>query len=535
MRWLYRWNLVALLVTLALSSCSKTGNTTPEEVLKLSSAEVTALLGLKNRAGLKVGDVESGREGIKVKSISISDSGNTEVEISDIELRITSPSKLVYALSTLKVGKLDVLDWKTTQRVQAMGIQVDKPATGFLTKLENTIASIRAGNSFKTTELSCDKLSINRIEYVLRTVKREDPSKQEEPVVTKVSIADFTISDATSTTLGTLSVSSASVGDMVSGKGLKLTKVDRVWADELLASLVNSPATDKPSPRVPVTSSEPMYPSKEGRKPTPTPTKSADVRMPIPATNVLSKKILPFDIMEMGEFNIITPFGNIVIDQVKLTTTRGSNGKLMGCEGSGRVTVPHRVVTEDRAGNDEYLQFFRAMGDPQVELAIICQVKLNMKLDASGQNEETTIIGQAPGLVTVTLSATTRHFYEMLSRLLAHPNQLSEEYLRPDECYIQNFTVEGVDQGLGKYLLSERHKNRDAFIKFLRELAENWSKDEKVNEQIHADLDRFLKSPRRVTLRVESPAFQKFNKFMRASSKNPNNDPILMKLTFSDK
>ena len=238
---------VAVVAVIALAYYFNPPSDPQEEVLKLSSDQVADLLGIKENKDVQIGDIESGRGGVKIKTISLQGIDRAEVEIQDVEVQIKSTAKLKYAVSLLRLGKVDVIDFETAQHVRGYNLTVDEPGDRFLNKLEEAFTSVKSGGAIKTADLSCEQLKIDRIDYSIRSKE----SKVASP--TRVSIERLTIDQASKNVFGEMGVARVSVGDTVSGTGLKITRVDRTWADQLLALLVD-PAARKSERDVQLTS-----------------------------------------------------------------------------------------------------------------------------------------------------------------------------------------------------------------------------------------------------------------------------------------
>ena len=104
---------VAVVAVIALAYYFNPPSDPQEEVLKLSSDQVADLLGIKENKDVQIGDIESGRGGVKINHISLQGMDRAEVEIQDVEVQIKSTAKLKYAVSLLRLGKVDVIDFET--------------------------------------------------------------------------------------------------------------------------------------------------------------------------------------------------------------------------------------------------------------------------------------------------------------------------------------------------------------------------------------------------------------------------------------
>lgn len=486
--------IAGVLVVAFLTLGDKTGDDAPGAVVKLTSDEVAALLGLKEKAGIKIGDIESGRDGVKVQSISLKNNESTEVEIHDIELRITSTSKLVYVLSSLRIGKLDILDWQTTQRAQAFGVLVDKPGDGFLSQLQATMTSVSSGGPLKIAVVSCARLGIERIDYLIRS---------KDATVTRVSIEALSMTEATSETLGELSVRRISMGDTVAGKGLKLTKADRLWADQLLAVLVTLPGADHAATL-----------------------RSVAASFQSPA---LEKRLLPFDRFEVAEMNFIVSKSRdlgskvVKVTDVRLDVQRRSDGQWAGIHGTVNVSIPTTVFEKDMG-----LAFVRAMGNPKLEESLAFSAQMQIVLDHSPNQERSEISISAPGLAAISGTATTRGLPELLNMLIAQQEL-------PKNLTLSSLKLEGRDDGLVVFLLSDRHKDREG-INTLLEIVPNLWPDGVERGRLSSEIKSFRASPGRIIFTAESGNFIAAEEFLdEILSKPGQSAAISSRLSFVSK
>ena len=452
-----------------LTSCGKWGDDAPDTPVKLTAAEVSSLLGITGSDGLEVGDVTTGRDGVTVKSISLKEGASTEVEVKDVELHIKSTSKMVYAISSLKIGTLDVIDWKSTQRVRAFGIRVDQPGDKFLTKLEAAIAAVRSGGSLRTADLACARLSIDRVDYEVR-------SGEGKP--TRVRLESFAIDQATSETIGELSIDRIGLGDAVAVKGLKVTRVDRLWADQMLGLLMTLSSADSPSSRP----ADAAYP-------------------PAPKSPALAKRLLPFDRIELGAINVDIgklsggkASGTARVSKLHLDVQRGADGRFAGLTGG----VDAAVATS--AFGKEGAKFFRDMGNPSLEESLAGSATITMVLDPAQRAERSTMTIKAPGLATLSATAMTRQVPELLGKLLA------QEEIPSGLVTIASLAVEAHDGGLFAFLSSDRYKERALARRSFEEIPfqERYAAE---SDRLRKELKSFFRSPKDVAWTAGSDGF----------------------------
>jgi hypothetical protein len=470
---------LAGLVAAFLASRDATVDDSPDVVVKLTADEVAALLGIKEKDSVKIEGLESGRDGVKVNSISLRDNDSTEVEIQDIDLRIMSTDRHNYAISYLRIGKLNIFDWKTTQRVQVFGVVVDRPGDDFLSKLEATIASLRSGGSLKKADLSCMRLGIDKIDYRIRA---------KDAVVTKVSIEELSITEATSETLGEFRVGRVGMDDTTNTgrlgcKNQRLTKVNRFWADRILALLLTLPGTD------------------------PATTLKLDAaRFKAPA---LGKNLFPFDRFEVPEMSFIFQkaadlgSGIVKVTDLCFDVQRTSEGKLTRIHGKVNVIVPTQIFGKMAGGEKEVSDFFRAMGNPDLEESLACSVQLNIVPDHDRNEEQFEISISAPGLAAISATAITRRLPEFLSMLIT-------ELKLYDGVTMSSLKIEARDDGLFVFLVSERFKRQKDVHKFFKDIPNNFPVSERV--RLSSDIDKFLASPGSIILDGKSGDFMNFDK-----------------------
>lgn len=444
----------------------------PETELKLSSDQISSLLGITDNKSVKIGDIEAGRGGVRVKSISLKGKDNAEIEIHDVDLQIRSTEKLVYSISLLKIGKVDILDWKTAQRVQAFDVEVDKPSDGFLTNLEEAFSSANSGESIKTAGLLCARLGIGRIEYMARS---------NEENITKVSIEGFSINDALSDKFGDMRVTRISFGDIVSGKNLKITKVNRNWADQLLALLTTSESSN----------------SSTKTKPTIT----------TPTLNTQDTRIFPFDRIEIGEISLVAnklppgdKLGNglVKISNLTIGFDQSSNGRMSGAKMSVSATIPTELFWSgsDKDWNKKALDFFSGLdGFGNTNLANQLNLTFQLNTDIEEDIEDSNISLDAPGILTISLKTKTRGVMNSLGKLITLQNSPSNN--TDAQLGISSLALKVSDDGILSYLFSDRFKDRDSISNMFRMVLLFFPQEQ---NRLSAELEGFLIAPSRITL-----------------------------------
>jgi TPR repeat protein len=443
-----------LLAALA-ASCGKSGDDAPAaSTITLSPAEVASLLGLTGKEGLEIGEVTSGKDGVTVKSIALKQGDSTEVEVRDVALGIGSPARLTYAVSSLTIGSLEVLDWRTQQRARATGVRVDRPGEGFLTKLDAAISTARSGGPLRTADLSCDRLGIDRIDYELHG---GGPGAK----ATRVRIDGVAIERATTDTLGSLTVAGIGVNDAVAGRGLNVTGVNRTWADQLLALLAAG--------------ASPAATSQPSAKPSPWPG--------------LATRLLPFDHIELAEVSI--DLAKVLgadpstarVTGVRLDVQRGTDGRFAGVAGQAAVSV------DTVAFGAEGREFFHKMGNAALERSVAGTLDLKAVRDAASAGDEITLSLAAPGLASASLTATTRGLPELLGQFLA------QQEIDPDIVKVASVVLQGRDDGLVAFLLGGRCADcRTEALKFLHELPFE-QPDPTQDERLRGEVSRFILAP----------------------------------------
>ncbi len=487
-----RFFIVVLLAGPFLVSC-KNDDDANKGVIKLSSDEVSALLGIKDKAGIKIGEIESGPQGVKVKSISLKESDSTEVEIADVELRITSPSKLVYAISYLKIGKLDILDWTSSQRAQAFGIVVEKPGDGFLSKLDTAVSSTRASGSLKTADLTCERLGIDRLEYATHS---KDNSMS-------VRLEDLSISQVNSDRIGELKLGSAHIGATVAGKGLKVTQVDRRWADQILARVVTFQSAQSNPTTQPAIDPFPA-------------TMPVVAKVELPS---MGKRILPLDSLEVAELNFAigkSAKGDqapIKITSVHLDIQRKADGELSGITGNVNVAISPMGLADTEGAKKGFHDFFASF-NPQLEQSIAITSNLKMNRDGAQNQEDTQIVADAPGVLSITLSGTTRGVATMIGELIAN-RDIRDESLPS----ISEIKLELRDKGLMAYLLSDRFEYHAMFLELLPSIPFQMQ-DAGDDSRLRRELKGFMRSPGGVTFTFNSQggSFTPFKTFFKGDN-----------------
>lgn len=491
------------LIIIAVGTIALMQNSKPDpidETIKFSSDQIASLLGIKENDGLKIGEIESGRQGVKVKSILIKNTDGTEVDIQDIELQVKHTEKLSYAISLLRIGKADVLDWKTTQRVQVFGITVEQPGDGFLTKLEAAVSSVRSGGAIKTVDLSCARMGIERIDYAIRT---------KEATVTRISIEGLSLVGAKSDILDELNVTRATVGDAVSGAGLKVTKVDRHWADLLLAKFVMpkkiDPATaPKPTDSPAKVAQSKQLDSKRGQassKPLVTPTKNT----------LKGNRILPFDNIDVDEMSIspnafddLKTTGVFKIVKLHLAIERRSDGKVIRLNGSVMVSVsPDILYDQLNAGRKKIDDFFHTMGGPKIEECLVLNIKISSTIDHIRKCEESVISVQTPGVAAITVSANTQRLLDLVGMYIT----LDDLPVAEDgDVTMKSIKLSWVDDGILSFILSNRYKDWDYVRKQFSQTIETWPH---VSERTRlvSELSLFFNSPSAILFTGESSDF----------------------------
>ena len=350
-------------IALCLSSCSDKEADPNAGVIKFSPGEIAKLLGIKEESGLTVGEVASGRDGVKVKSISLKPPQGAELEVEDIEMRIVSTGKLVYTMSYLRIGRLDILDWKSSQRVKATGIRVDEPGEGFLTKLQDAISSAKGGSSFRTAELICAKLSVDGIEYEIR---------EKDAKATRVNFEGLVIADAKRETLGSVSLGKVAIGDAFNLSGFNVTGVDRAWVDLIIETVSNdAAAAEKAKAAI-----------------------AAGGTAPERAPRQPSGKLVSFDSYDTSRIDKLLPFNHLGADKIAIglnkTTTkenalmiqgirldiqRDAAGKFAGLTGE----VGANILTKELWKEAE--TFLGEMGNSKLLTSVSATLKLGLTVD----------------------------------------------------------------------------------------------------------------------------------------------------------
>jgi hypothetical protein len=491
-------------LALCLSSCNDKEADPNAGVIKFSPAEVAKLLGIKEESGLTVGEVVSGREGIKVKSISLKPPQGAELEVEDIEMRIVSTGKLVYTMSYLSIGKLDVLDWKTSQRVKATGIRVDEPGEGFLTKLQDAISSAKGGSSFRTAELICAKLSVDGIEYEIRDKDGKN---------TRVNFEGLVIADAKCETLGAVSLGKVDVGGAVNLSGFKVTGVDRAWVDLIIETASNAMAATEKAKATIATGGKP--PEQAPRKPSGK-LVSFD-RYDIGGID----KLLPFNHLEAGKMaiglnNVTTKDNALVIQGIRLDIQRDAAGKFAGLSGEvGASILTKELWTE--AG-----KFLGDMGNPKLLTSVSATLKLGLTLDKSRNLEKPEISFTIPGLGSVSLSGSTRGLPQVLGMIMTLGDKAPDQLVG-----ISSGKLEYHDDGLVAFLVSNRFKDSERFRKGLTDTIDGLGSDYNGGaglDLLRAQMTAFLESPGAAVLGIETEQFYDLDGYIFKTLVSNNNE-----------
>lgn len=484
-------------VAISLASCSKSSDNS-DGVIKLDPKEVAALLGISEKSGVEVGDVTSGREGVTVKSISLKEGDDTEVQIRDVDLRISSTGNLAYAISSLKMGSLDVLDWKTTQRAQAYEIQVVKPGDKFLTKLDDAVSTVRSGGVLRTADLSCASLGIKRIDYLIRG---------QDTKMIKVRIEGVNLTDAATDTLGQLSVDQISlVADetKAAAKSLKITNVDRLFADQMLAMLAKNPTKSQPSDApASVTSARPAW---------------------------LVKRFIPFDHFEAAEATIDLNVSYAAngfdprparLTNVNLDVQRGSNGEFKGISGTASGSIPCKIFDRN-AGS-----FFERLGNPKLLESIAATANAKMTVDRHNL-EELHLDVSVPGIATASVDLTAHNIIEGLRELYIGDSHAG------DSITISSFKFVGQDDGILAYLLPNNNADGKDFREILTKISTDWWQVSE-RERLSAEIAKFIESPKSVRFTSTANGLIPAKDFVDATMENDASTKRLttVELTFT--
>ena len=488
--------IIAACLLAMSSSCTNSKTDSSTGVVKLSATDVAALLGIRENDSLKLGDIESDKYGVRLSSISFQDTTGKDIDIKKIDLQIGTPKDLVYEIDQLRIEEIDFHDWKSNQRTKATGINVSKPGQGFIPAIEKAIAASNSGAELTTGNLAFKKLEIGNIDYLVRAA---------DSSVTRVGVSGFSITDATTDSLGTLEVKKVSIGDSVSVEGLKILQVNRRWADFLLGAISNVSASE----------------------PTSTTTRTFD----------LGDRVLPFDRFDVGQFVIRFPnpessekLASINLKGLNLNVDRTSTGELSGINAAASIHIPVDTFPK------ELKDILMSVNRTKFAQGAVGDAKIQMTFDAIKQIESFRVITlTAPELFEIKASMTTRNFATSLAQLLAK-RDITKEI---QQTMLSSLTIDYKDSGLMAYLVSDRHKEsesvKDGLKSMRKEIADGSDKPLHTKEIL-----QFIQSPKQISLRVTSavlvPAegfFAKvFAKVFRIEDSDANSS-VKATLTFS--
>jgi hypothetical protein len=479
------------LLAIALTSCSSEPDDKPTTIA-FTSSEVAKLLGIKEGAGIKFGEITSNRDGVKVASIELDDKSGRELEADDLEIKIASPEKLVYAVSSLRIGTIDIHDWKNSQRTRAFDLSVSSPGENFIAAIKDAIASVQTGGVLKTSRLSFSQLAIGRIEYLVH--KNES--------VTKVSLEKLSLDDAKEKTLGKFAIARIAIGETVGVENLKFTQVDRKWIDQLLTLLLKVSQADlKPSDWSPA----------EGK----------------------SGVVVPFDQFSVDRLTFrfdVSPRKavSVTVSDLELDVNRTSRGGFAGLSGFVNVSVPANVFA-DKDGDGAVL-IRDLLGQSSDSLAL--SVQLGVTFDPDSQVEKfDKLVVEVPAFGTISGSAQTQGLSQLLSIAL-----LYAKGGKPPDIQISSLHVKYQDAGLIAYLLSNRYKDNKSVNKALEKITAEFP-DATQRGRLRREVAAFKKSPGAIELDVDADDFVSADRFFETldrKSLDPKS-PVRINLKFADR
>jgi len=461
--------LLALLT--AVPSCSSNSSPQQTAVIKLSPDEVATLLGISSTDDLKIGAIESGREGVLVASLSFKNKNGKEVEIEDIELVIGSPEDLVYEVTSLRISEIDFHDWETTQRTTAKTLHVSKPGTGFIPALEEAIANGNKGSNLSTGTIPFEKMSIENIDYLLR---KEDAS------LVRVGVVGFQIADATADMVGEISVEEIRVGNEVSIEKLRVTNIDRQWADFLL-SLASQINLD------------------DGED-------TASVEFDA------GRRVVPFDHFSVGAISFRNRPGHsasgmlwLTIEDLKLEIERTTSEALAGLNAEVHVRIPMDAFPKELG------EQIRAIDSRRFTQSVTGVVNLAMTVDPSNKLERFNHMSvDVPSLFHVSGSMVTQDLAHTLAKLLVK-RVVPEDF---EMIRMLSLDIEYRDEGMLRYMVSNRNLGQKATHENLRD----WRRElaDGTNSSYHnAEITRFISSPRTIHLEVTADTLTDPEPFFR--------------------
>lgn len=479
--------VITIYLLVGHTACSSSTTDNSAAVVKLSASDVAALLGLQQSDGLKLGDVESDSNGVRLSEIAFQNSSGKDVEIKKINLRIETPEDLVYQIAELQVDQIDFHDWKSNQRTKATSIKVSHPGPGFIPAIEEAIASTNSGTELTTGSLAFKKLEIGKIDYVIRA---PDSS------LTRAGVHDFSITDATADSLGSLSVGKIFLGESVSVQDLRVTNVNRKWADFLLGSL-----------------SRAKEPGENGE--------AADTSR----TLDLGDRVVPFDRFHVDQFAVRFPdpgdpekYTAFNIKVFEMNIDRSGGGDFLGLTASASIDIPLESFPT------ELKQMLQSLNRSAFANGATADASFRMKFDRDKRIESfDTIAFSAPHLFSIEGSMITRSFATSLAKLLVQRDV--EEDIKAT--MLSSLTINYNDDGLLSYLVSERHDHSKSVKDDLREMRKELA-DGSDSSHHAAEIARFIDSPRRISLRVTAdslvPAEQFFNSIFRSKQGDTHPD-----------
>jgi hypothetical protein len=493
----YLYFVAAGVLAASLTSCGSSDETT-KPVINLTSSEIATLLGINEADGIKIGAIASDRDGVKVESIAFEDGKGRELEIQDVELKIVSSSDMVYSVSYLGIKRLELQDLKNSQRTKAKGITVIEPGKGFLVQIASAIASAKTGGTLKTSGLSFAKLTIDQIDYLIRT---------NDTNVTKITVDSIYIDKATKETVDDMRIGRISMGDTaaVSVENLRFRVVDRIWADKILAILVRLPQADT--------------------------IKWDDEAMD------LGDRIVPFDQFGVDKMTIRIKDGNEMIvgyvTGLNFDVKRNSNNEFEGLEGKVNGEVPLTSFP------DEFTNVIRAMGNKKIQDSLTCSVTLKLTHDQSGDIDKFENISiTVPEMFVVTGGASTRGLVVFGGKLfgLQFNDKLNKFF---EAIAISSFNITYQDYGLLPFLLSRRFKDRDDFRKAFTEFPSKFEQGAE-SDRLIPEVDRFLAAPYRINFTARTDKFVPFDKFFGSFDRPRSSDarketPIDLQVRFISK
>jgi TPR repeat protein len=219
-------------------------------------------------------------------------------------------------------------------------------------------------------------------------------------------------------------------------------------------------------------------------------------------------RTFPFDHFEVASIDVDlakmvgAPAGVAKVTGLRLDVQRGPGGRFTGLVGGADLVVPTAALGAGAPA------FFREVGGDKLGQSLHATLAARAARATDQPTEQSTLTLNAPGVLTLSLSLTTRQLSEALAAVL------TQQVVPPDYVTVSSITLDVADDGLLAYMLSDRYAAAPDLKGTLEGVSEMVSAADDTQRARDGLVD-FITAPKGLTWTATSDRFLRLEDFMR--------------------